>query len=175
MELILRIRKAILAHYFWQFKNGKFLMVEGLYMYMVVACMILTYGVLFHYNTIQIIPFMLPFLFGAYQIFGKIKVKDNSGKIKRFFAKILNPLLFSKIKDIHELDGHWLTQLRMLKHPALWLQFNSEEDLRFEIELEQKFMQTYLIDFNDTEVVAGQKLISLILVLSCLLVVYFYT
>lgn len=174
MNLILRIRKAILAHYFIQFKNKKFLMIEGLFLYMVYSCMVLTYGVLYHYNTLQIIPFLLPFFFGAYQVFGKLKVKEDSGKIKKFFAKILNPLLFTKISDIHEMDGNWRTQLSMLKHPALWLQFNSLEDVRFEMELEQKFIETYNMDYDDARVIKGAKWISLFLVLACLFVIWFY-
>jgi hypothetical protein len=174
MKLLKHLRLSIISHYFIQMKNGKFLILEGMYIYMIFACMVMTYGTLFHYNTIQIIPFIMPFAFGFWQVVGKIKIDESSRKWKVFLARVLNPLIFSKITHIDELSGSWRTQLRLLRHPIMGHKFSSKYDIVLEQRLEMKFEEEYEIAFDDARLVNISKGIALVLVIACLMVVWFY-
>jgi hypothetical protein len=148
MELIRAFRAEFLKHRFIRVK-GRFAPVEMAYVYMIIACMILAYGTLHYQSDWRIIPFLIPFLIGFHQLLGKIKVKEDSGKIRRFLAKYLNPYLFSKVEEIDELAGAWRTQLYLLSDSRMSHKFNTPYDFWLEEHLRVKWFEYYGEPYDD--------------------------
>lgn len=145
------IKNYFTAHYFIQFKNEKFLIIEGAFIYFIAACMILAYGVLYHFNTVQIIPFILPLAFGFYMVMQK------------------------GVEDITDLQDHWRTQLRLLGDPRMAHVFNTDYDKRLEEILAEKFISVHGVKFENLVFVRLQKWQPIALVVLVLLVVWFYS
>ena len=145
------IRKYFIAHYFIRRENGKFLIMEGAFIYMLFACIVLTYGVLYHFNSLRIIPFILPFAFGVWQFLQK------------------------GIKDIEDLYPHWRTQLRLLKDPRMNQVFNTDYDKHLEAELAEKWFATYGENYKDLTFVKLQKWQPLALPIIAIIIVLLYS
>jgi hypothetical protein len=150
MKLLNDLKKAFIAHYFYQFKNGKFLVFEGAFVYMLFACMVLSYGVIYHFNSFGLIPFLIPFSLGFYMFLQK------------------------GTSDINDLAPHWRTQLRALTDPRLGHKFNSQLDIWLEEHLENKWLETYGERFEDMEFVKLQKWLPIALPVLCVIVILLY-
>ncbi len=144
-----KFRKHFIAHWFFNI-NRKLLIMEGAFIYMALACMVLTWGVLNYYNSFMIIPYLIPFAFGFYQF------------------------MLPGIKDITELSNHWRTQLRLLKDPKMKHVFNTDYDKWLEKRLDEKFEEENGYKFEDLEFVAVQKWQPVGLVIAVLIVVLIY-
>jgi len=144
------IRKYFIARYFIRFENKKFLIMEGAFIYMLFACIVLTYGVLYHFNSFRIIPFMIPFTFGVWQFLRK------------------------GIKDIDDLYPHWQTQLMLLKDPKMNHVFNTDYDKHLESQLEKMWFEKYDEYYKDLKFVKLQKWQPVALPIIALIIVLLY-
>jgi hypothetical protein len=174
MKLLNDLKKAFIAHYFYQIKNGKFLVFEGAFVYMIFACMVLSYGVIYHFNSFGLIPFLIPFALGFYMFIKDIKIDEDSSKFRRYLARKINPYIINKINDINELAPHWRTQLRALTDPRLGHLFNSQYDLWLEEHLDNKWLETYGERFEDRQEVKLNKCLPIALPVLCVIVILLY-
>jgi hypothetical protein len=152
------IAKTFTRWFYIQLPNKKFIKFESAFLYMLVACLILGYGVL-NFTGLALLPFMIPFLFGGSVMFNGSSIpywitknKETGGfKFKHFKFSYYPFVTDETLGEI----GAWRTQLRLLKTKLAWGEELSETQLTTIERLEQVFEIEHgvkHIDFKEAKI-----------------------
>lgn len=155
------LNKFIFPAWFIRLSNGKFLMFETLFLYMVLAAGLAAIRIVHEgkegITGLQFVDllFFSPFILGiAFQIY-------------KYYAP--------KISVLSLPDSYWKTQLAILSNPQYkmgMLTATEEEKLRF---LKKRWQKEYGISWNETRLAKTQKFIPWLLVIVPLVLVWIFS
>lgn len=133
--------------FYIQLPNKKFITLESAFIYMILACLLVGYGVLANITGFGMFLYLIPFFFG-------LSVTVNGGslpywiakdpetgnyKFKHFKIKIYPFVTTQTLGEI----GAWRTQLKLLKARKGWGGTLTVDEVNLLEELEQKWLFTY--------------------------------